>query len=228
MSAALEALLQHPGIWRGNELSHVALPGIPSGFAELDCELPGGGWPRGALTEILYDHEGIGEVSLLTPALAKLSGETAWIVFVNPAYLPYAPALAGFGIDLSRIVLIRTRSSEESMWAMEQALRSGSCAAVLGFMPYCNERGLRRMQAAAEAGKCLGVYFAHSDHALHASPAALRVKLTPQKQTTLVQVIKRRGGSRAPTLNLSLHHALAVSQFSGTSAGSVPARVVFA
>ena len=231
MSAALEALLQHPGIWRGNELSGVALPSIPSGFAELDCELPGGGWPRGALTEILYDNEGIGEVSLLAPALMRLSREEAWIAFVNPPYLPYAPALAGSNIDLSKIVLIRTHSSDESMWAMEQALRSGSCTAVLGFMPYCSERGLRRMQAAAEAGKCLAVYFAQGHHALHASPAALRVKLIPQRQGTrgtLVQIIKRRGGGWAPTLNLGLHHALAVSQFPGTPAADIPARLVFA
>ena len=225
--SALEALLQHPGIWRGNELSNVALPGIPSGFAELDRELPGGGWPRGVLTEILYNLEGIGEVSLFLPALAKLSQEKAWIAFVNPPYLPYAPALAGSNIDLSRIVLLRTRSSGESMWAMEQALRSGSCSAVLGFMRYCNERGLKRMQAAAEAGKCFAVYFTHDHHALHGSPAALRIKLAPQRQGTLVQVIKRRGGGWAPALNLNLHHALAVSQFSGTSARNIPARLVF-
>jgi len=228
MSAALEALLRHPGIWRGNELSGVALSSIPSGFAELDCELPGGGWPRGALTEILYDREGIGEVSLLAPALTKLSREEAWVAFVDPPYLPYAPALAGSNIDLSKIVLVRTRSSNEGMWAMEQALRSGSCTAVLGFMPHCNERGLRRMQAAAEAGKCLAVCFAHSHHASRASPAALRVKLAPQRQGTLVQIIKRRGGGWAPTLNLSLHHALAVPQFPGTSAGNIPARLIFA
>lgn len=228
MSAALEALLRHPGIWRGNELSGVALSSIPSGFAELDCELPGGGWPRGALTEILYDREGIGEVSLLAPALTKLSREEAWVAFVDPPYLPYAPALAGSNIDLSKIVLVRTHSSNEGMWAMEQALRSGSCTAVLGFMPHCNERGLRRMQAAAEAGKCLAVCFAHSHHASRASPAALRVKLAPQRQGTLVQIIKRRGGGWAPTLNLSLHHALAVPQFPGTSAGNIPARLIFA
>ena len=51
---ALEQLLQqHPDIWRGPGLCAPAPPGVPSGFSELDAELPGGGWPEGALSEIL-------------------------------------------------------------------------------------------------------------------------------------------------------------------------------
>ncbi|HNA05104.1 MAG TPA: SOS cell division inhibitor, partial [Rhodocyclaceae bacterium] len=66
-------------IWRGDSIATPSLPGIASGFAALDAELPGGGWPAGALTEIYPEVEGIGEFSLLAPALARLAIDDKWI-----------------------------------------------------------------------------------------------------------------------------------------------------
>src|SRR5437762_12848236 len=103
--AALEEILQrHPclsrSVWRGGALS-LAAPAVASGFAELDRELPGGGWPAGALTEILGRREGIGELELVLPALAALSWAGKRIVWLAPPHLPYAPALAAAGVDLA-------------------------------------------------------------------------------------------------------------------------------
>jgi hypothetical protein len=202
MSAALQQVLQHPGIWRGNEVSRVGLPSVPTGFPHLDAELPGGGWPRGALTEIAFEGEGIGELSLLAPALAALSRGELWIVLVDPPHLPYAPAFARAGVDLSRLVLVRgaepsppplsragrggTRAApagreSDTLWAAETALRSGACAAVLAWPGGVNERELRKLQLAAEAGGSWGVYFLPAAAAPSTSPAALRLRLAPVK-----------------------------------------------
>ena len=128
-SLAVE-LQRHPGIWRGNQLSR-GCPGIASGFAPLDAELPGGGWPGGALTEILPQHEGIGELRILGPALAQLAAQGKFIVWIAPPHLPYAPALAAAGIDLARIVIVKTSRDGDTLWAAEQALRSAACGGVL-------------------------------------------------------------------------------------------------
>ena len=70
---ALAELLAHPSIWRGGELGRVAAPSVASGYPQLDAELPGGGWPTAALTEILPQHEGIGELGrIIEPALGDL------------------------------------------------------------------------------------------------------------------------------------------------------------
>jgi hypothetical protein len=177
--AALQDVLARPDVWRGGETARVVVPSIPTGFAALDALLPGGGWPRGALTEILPECEGIGELSLLAPALAWLSRQDLWIAFVAPPHLPYAPALATAGIDLARVVMIRPEKSSDILWAMEQALRSGSCSAVLAWLPFLNERGARRLQLAAEAGGGWGVYFSPATPATALSPAALRLALSP-------------------------------------------------
>jgi hypothetical protein len=82
------------------------LPGVPTGFAELDRELPDGGWPRGGMTEVLPVRRGIGELSLLLPALASLSSdELGWLVCVASPYPLHAPALHACGLDLSRLLV---------------------------------------------------------------------------------------------------------------------------
>jgi hypothetical protein len=106
MPSLAAGLDQHPGIWRGSELARTGCPGIASGFAALDAELPGGGWPCGALTEILPQHEGIGELRILGPALAQLAAQGKFIAWIAPPYLPYAPALAAAGIGLERVLIV--------------------------------------------------------------------------------------------------------------------------
>ncbi len=163
---SVDELTLHPGIWRGRG-GHAACPTLPTGFAELDRYLPGGGWPRDALTEIVPDRYGIGELSLLMPALALLSVGTGrpghWIVWVDPPFIPYASALERSGIEPGRLLMVRPsalgndapekdRSGDKAgnnvLWAVEQALRSGSCAAVLVWLESANDRALRRLQLA--------------------------------------------------------------------------------
>jgi hypothetical protein len=192
--ASIESLLQHPGIWRGDRLAQTGLDAVPTGFAELDAELPGGGWPRGALTELLLDREGIGELHLLLPALARLSGQGGWLAWVAPPHVPYAPALSAAGIRLEHLLVAQAGSATDSWWAAEQALRSGSCSTVLAWLEAPDERRMRRLQLAAETGNALGVLFRSAQAAQERSPAALRLKLEAGAGGLTVHILKRRGG----------------------------------
>lgn len=199
----LGALLRHPGIWRGDSLEEAAPPGVPTGFAGLDALLPGGGWPRGTVAEILVEREGTGELSLLLPALARLSsGTDRWVALVAPPWLPYAPALAAGGVDLARLLVVRTGSGDDALWAMEQALRSGACSAVLAWPRSPGEKALRRLQLAAGSGDCWGACFTPARAAAGQSPLPLRLKVSGAAGRTLVQVVKRRGGGWAAPLVL--------------------------
>lgn len=204
MSAALEKVLRHPGVWRGDRHAVAAGDGIPTGFAALDEAFPGGGWPRGALTEILAEREGIGELRLLMPALARLSGESGWLAWVAPPHIPYAPALAAAGIELKRVLVARPSSVNDAWWTAEQALRSGACGAVLAWLGAPDERRLRRLQLAAEEGKGWGVLFRPARAAQDRSPAALRLRLEPVAGGLAVHVLKRRGGPVEQPLVLDL------------------------
>ena len=195
MTPSLETVLQHPGIWRGNQRAQTAAEALPTGFTELDEVLPGGGWPRGALTEVLLSRQGIGELRLLTPALARLSETDGWLAWVTPPYVPYAAALAAAGIDLKRLLVAKPPIEADAWWTAEQALRSGACGALLAWLRAADERRLRRLQLAAETGQAWGVLFRHARAAQDRSPAALRLLLEPAAEGLAVHVIKRRGGT---------------------------------
>jgi cell division inhibitor SulA/protein ImuA len=201
--SALSDILRHGLVWRAGELSRAELPGIPSGFHALDAELPGGGWPAGALTELLPEHAGIGEVRALGPALAQLSNEGRWLAWIAPPYLPYAPALEAAGIDLARVMVVRTRSPQDALWAIEQALQSSACGAVLGWPEKISFAQLRRLQIAAEGSPALAFLFRPPLAAREASPAALRLHLQSIKGELAVRILKRRGGPLARPILLT-------------------------
>jgi hypothetical protein len=174
---------------------------VPSGFPVLDRELPGGGWPEGALSEILSDA--IGVFVLTVPALARLSAAGRWVLLVTPPHIPYPPALADQGVDLRRLLLVRSEDPDEALWAMEQGLRSGACGAVLAWAEPEQAAILRRLQLAAETGKSLAFLFRGEAAARRSSPAALRLRVRPARSEMEVRILKRRGGFAVGPLRLA-------------------------
>jgi len=206
MNPALAKLLSNPVIWRGGDCAPEPAS-IASGFAELDAALPGGGWPRGALTELLLEREGIGELRLTFPALARLQHEGRSIVWIAPPYRPYAPALAAAGLDLARLIVVRGRCARDAIWAYEQALRSPECGAAFGWMATYEERALRRLQVAAREGRTWGVLWRRPGQRAGASAAPLRLALSPSQGRLAVRVVKRRGAELAQPILLDLARA---------------------
>ncbi|MEX0373858.1 translesion DNA synthesis-associated protein ImuA [Spiribacter pallidus] len=202
MEQAIDQLLARPGIWRASETArHTGARGehIPTGFSVLDTALPGGGFPSGALTEVLHDSHGMGELRLAMPALARLSRGGRWIAMIAPPHIPYAPGLSARGMDLSRVLVVHPTSEQQSRWALEQALRAGTCAAVLAWPEHCDDRSLRRFQLAAETGNSLGLLFRDSLAAGQHSPAALRLRIDSDNGQRLgVRVLKCRGATPGP------------------------------
>ena len=194
MNASLDLVLQHPGVWRGDQLAQVGGDTLPTGFAELDEQLPGGGWPRGALTEILLEREGIGELRLLLPALARVSAKSEWQAWVAPPHVPYAPALSVAGVNLKQLLVAKPQSAKDAWWTAEQALRSGACSAVLAWLNMPDERRMRRLQLGAESGRAWGVLFRSAGAAQERSTAALRLRLDATANGLAVHILKRRGG----------------------------------
>lgn len=224
---SLDNLLQRADIWRAGQLPGT-VPAVPSGYHELDEVLPGGGWPQGALTEILMARQGVGALRLLMPALARLSREARWICWVAPPHIPYAPALVAAGVDLSRVLLVHPKAHQDGLWAVEQSLRSGTCSAVLAWPRIDDSSVLRRLQLAAEAGDALGFLFRSQHLAARPSPAALRIALDTHSDGNLsVSVLKRRGGWAAGPVHLDTslaHGALALYPSAQSAAGTVQSR----
>lgn len=188
MHETLENLLRDRRIWQG-EIAAAQVAGMSTGCGDLDAALPGGGWPGAALTEILIEHHGLGELELLMPALARLSKGERVIVWVAPPFIPYAPALIGAGLELKRLLVVHAETPADVLWSAEQALRSGSSSAVLAWAEPSTQ-WLRRLQLAAEAGAAWGVLFRTAAAQRRSSYAALRLRVEPGR----LELLKCRGG----------------------------------
>jgi hypothetical protein len=193
-SVALSTLLSHPAIWRGGDCAPEP-SALSSGFAALDAALPGHGWPQGALTEILLEREGIGEIRLTLPALARVQAEGRDVVWIAPPHRPYAPALAVAGLDLARLYVVHCRDPKDALWAFDQALRAPECGAAFAWLPTHDERALRRLQVAAREGRTWGVLWRRPGQRGNAAAAPLRLALAPHADQLAVHVLKRRGAT---------------------------------
>ena len=203
----LSRLLEHPAIWRGRSASRLRT--LPTGFPALDEGLPGRGWPYAGLIEILPTCFGVGELSLLLPALAALTRrpEARWCAWVAPPLQPCAPALAERGVALERMLMVQARRKDagekSALWAFEQTLRSGACDIVLAWLRNPLPRQIRRLHLAAQRGATLGVLFRPREAARVSSPAALRVAVEPAAPGVRVTLLKSRGGAQG-TIELLL------------------------
>ena len=199
----LARLLEHPAVWRGRSAAKLEV--LPTGFAALDELLPGGGWPRSGLIEILIGRFGSGELSLLLPMLAALTRAAAarWCVWVAPPLMPFAPALVARGMVLDRVAVV---GGERALWSFGQVLGSGACDAALAWARQVQPRDLRRLQLAAEKGRTLGVLFRPRRAAGEPSAAVLRLGLEANATALRITFLKGRGSTHS-VVELAHPHA---------------------
>jgi protein ImuA len=198
----------HADVWYAHTLATPVAQVVATGQAVLDAQLPGGGWPVGALTELIQSSGVHAEWQLLAPALARCG--TAAVVLVGPPHMPFGPSLAARGVASQRLVWVQTTVAAQRLWATEQALRCAGVDAVLAWLPQARADQLRRLQmAAAEYNRLLFVMRPLGARQ-ESSPAALRLwvesALAPAAGVTAwvdslqVHLLKRRG----PPLEQSL------------------------
>jgi cell division inhibitor SulA/protein ImuA len=206
VSPLLSDVLLRPDVWRGDRLAGLDAESVSSGFAPLDAQLPGSGWPRGALVELLPVTRGIGEVSLLLPALQHCMQESSLAV-VAPPGMAHAPAWAA-QLPLSRLLMVDA-GKDDVAWCVELLLASGGLGAVLAWLPAnISNKALRRLQLAAEGSRVLAFMFRPPVCMHTSSPAPLRVSLTGSRQGLMLDIFKRRGPPCETSLLLQVERPL--------------------
>jgi hypothetical protein len=208
-----ELLSGNPQLWRGCDMAGQGDHGLPTGYPELDAILPGRGWPRNALVEIISPHWGMGELQLLIPLMRSVVEQNRWILWISPPYLLYAPALIQAGIDIGKVLVVQLNAScKDALWSMEKALQTESCGLVLAWQNWLPGKVVRRLQLAAQTGKTLGVLFHR--HVSNHSQSSLRLKIQDSSTenglvgnphiNTEIAVIRARGNFRPLSARLNL------------------------
>ncbi len=130
---------------------------IPTGCPALDRLLPDRGWRRGTLVEWLADQPGSGAGTLAMIAAREAALEGGAVVVMDNRGDFYPAAAAVLGIDLNNLIVIRTKTEKDRLWALDQALRCQGVAAVWAPQEKIDPHTFRRLQLAAESSGALGV-----------------------------------------------------------------------
>lgn len=189
-----DLLAQHPQLWSATALGQVDHGVLSSGFPLLDAELPGGGWPRRALTELQVQAGLLWR--LLAPALGPACRAGQHVLMVAPPHAPHAPGLQAWGVPAKACLWVQADSIHERQWVLEQALKADAdeLAAVLVWLPDVPPRALRRVQVLAARSRA-PVFLLREAAAQSPSGAALRLRVEPGPHWAQLQVslLKRRG-----------------------------------
>ena len=191
-------------VWRAGELGAACVQTIATGYDALSRVLPGGGWPCGAMTEVLQPQPGQHEWGLVVPALGALQAARpdGLVVMVGAPYCPFGPALGARQLNMQRLLNIHAAKNDSpaSLWATREALQCADVSAVLAWLPDARSAHLRRLQIAALTHDKLLFVFRPLQAQHDSSPAPLRLRLAgvPQSSGTSphnlqIDVFKRRG-----------------------------------
>lgn len=143
---------------------------LASGDGRFD-RLLGGGLAYGALHDIhageASDSAAATGFALAWAARAQRAASGRPLIWIAPdaafreSGAPYGPGLAGYGIDPDALILVRATTLQETLWALEEALRACAPAAVIGEfsgLPAGYDlTASRRLLLAAQTGQALGL-----------------------------------------------------------------------
>ena len=190
------------GVWRGSELGSQVSETVATGWPALDAQLPGGGWPRRSVSEILAPQPAVLEWRLLGSALAQAVAAHGQVVLVGPPKHPHLPGLVHAGLDARHLVWIRAETPAERLWVTEQMIKSDAAGAIVAWLPQARQEQIRRLQVCALACHA-PVFLCRPETARHESSAApLRVHARYALDWELqVEIFKRRG----PSLDAPVH-----------------------
>lgn len=163
---------------------------VSLGAAAVDAALPWGGLPRDCLHEIVGGETAVGFAAALAARLAAhpvggthLAGEAAVLWCLRPRAVfdaghLHGPGLAQFGLDPGRLIIAQARSDQDLLWAMEEGLRSGRPAVVLGEVGEVGLAATRRLQLAAEMGGVTALLLRRRAARRNSSVAVTRWRVT--------------------------------------------------
>tara|TARA_B100000795_G_scaffold23543_1_gene15776 strand:- start:3833 stop:4288 length:456 start_codon:yes stop_codon:yes gene_type:complete len=113
------------------------------------------------ITEIIMRGEAWNNVQMLLPLLAQLSHDQRWLAWVAPPKLLPKAQLKAAGFDLNKIILLKPDAQHDTMSLAHQALKSGTCHAVISWFGALADDQLNDLAQAAELGNSRAFLIRH-------------------------------------------------------------------
>jgi protein ImuA len=193
--------------------SSVSAERLPFDIDAVDSKL-GGGLSVAALHEVTGANNSLSDdaaASLFTAGIAaRLNGNVLWVIQRRDLF---APALDQAGLSPERLIYAECRSDDEALAVIEEGLRHGSLAGVVGELGRITMTAGRRLQLAAEASGTMALLLRRrrkggSDPLALPSSAVTRWRIGSAPSRALpvsgigrpcwsVELVRQRGGGPA-------------------------------
>lgn len=185
---------------------------LPFGIAELDRRLPQGGLTLGCLHEVAGGGQGALDAAsascFVAGIVGRLSGQVLWCL--TQADL-FAPGLEQVGLPADRVIYVEAGDDKSILACMEEGLRHGGLAAVVGDVARLSMTESRRLHLVARetgtTGFALRRWRRHADANDFGNPTASvtrwRVSVLPSaplpvpgvgRARWLIELIRARAG----------------------------------
>ena len=151
---------------------------VSSGSVGMDRCLPGGGYAKGSMLELVHggmSHRrglfcGMGLMGLGVRIAKEWISDGRYMVILDRDRQFYAPGVAAMGVPLERLIVLQPSSESDAIWGMDQALRNSAVGAVVAWVHRLEDRVARRLQLATEHGGGVGVLL-RDFHSSRTSPS---------------------------------------------------------
>jgi protein ImuA len=128
------------------------------GLGPITKSFPNASFPLGAIHEFLSANEEdtASTSGFLAGLLGSLMGNLGTSLWISSSRTLFPPALKNFGIQPDRFIFIDLKKEKDVLWAMDEALKCGALAAVVGEVREISFTASRRLQLAVEQSQVTG------------------------------------------------------------------------
>lgn len=173
-----------------------AMPGLATGVPALDAALPGGGLPRGRLTEIT-GTPGSGLTTFARQLVASTLRSGWWVAYIDAARTLAPRDWAALGAH-DGLWVVRPNEPARGAWCADVLLRSGAFGLVVldGAQALPRTVAVRLVRLAHTSDAAFVLLSADGARAGVAGALQLRVQRAPdnKRRSTTLDLAARRGG----------------------------------
>jgi hypothetical protein len=163
---------------------------------------------RGSLVEWLSADAGSDVSALALAGVRQAASDGGAIVIVDRESEVYPPAVAAWGLELSRVIFVHPQNRQDEFWTWDKSLRCPGVAAVWGRLERIDSHDFRRLQLSAENSGCLGVLLRPGETRGQPNWADVRLWVQPKPASRdrrlHVELLRCRGGGSGGSVQLVL------------------------
>ncbi len=160
--------------------SVVSTTSVDTGLGPVTGAFPNFTFPLGAIHEFIASgaEDAAATSGFVSAVVNKLMDKDGVALWISASRTLFPPALMSFGINPEKIIFLDLQKEKELLWAMEEALKCGALAAVIGEIRELGFTASRRLQLAVEESKVTGFILRNSPRQINTTACVTRWKIT--------------------------------------------------